>query len=124
MNRQNLQQFRAKRRGFVTGMLQVALFAMAITMTLPLHAADDHAERAVKQRVSPTYPELAKRLRISGTVRVSATVTPDGKVSATKTVSGNNMLAGAAEDAVRKWKFEAADSESTVEVNVTFALAQ
>jgi TonB family protein len=97
---------------------------MAMTMTLPLRAADDHAERPVKQRVPPTYPELAKRMRISGVVKVSATVAPDGTVSATKTVSGNHMLAGAAEDAVHKWKFVSAPTESTVEVTINFAPAE
>jgi TonB family protein len=98
-----------------------AVFALAISVALPLRAADD---RAIKQRVSPTYPELAKRMRVSGVVRVSATVAPDGSVSATKTVSGNHMLSGAAEDAVHKWKFVSAPAESTVEVDINFALAQ
>ena len=63
-------------------------------------------------------------MRVAGVVRVSATVDPDGKVSATKTISGNSMLAGAAEDAVHKWKFVPATDSSTVEVDVNFALAQ
>lgn len=122
MNRQNLQHSRAKHRRIAAWMLQLALCAVAINCALPLHAAD--ADRPVKQRVAPTYPELAKRMRISGVVRVAATVAPDGSVSATKTVSGNHMLAGAAEDAVHKWKFVSASEESTVEVDINFALAQ
>jgi TonB family protein len=110
-------------RSLVAGFLQLAVLAMPLTIILPARAADDHAERAVKQRVAPTYPELAKRLRIAGVVRVSATVAPSGAVTATKIVSGNQMLSGAAEDAVHKWKFVAAPEESTVEVEVNFALA-
>ena len=95
---------------------------MAEDNTTPLlHASD---ERPIKQRFSPTYPELAKRMRVSGVVRVSATVAPDGSVSSTKTVSGNHMLSGAAEEAVHRWKFVPASAESTVEVDVSFALAQ
>ena len=108
--------------GRIAGRLaQLTVIALAIATTLPLHAAD---ARPIKQRVSPTYPELAKRMRVAGTVRVSATVEPDGTVSATKTISGNHMLAGAAEDAVHKWKFVPAADSSTVEVDVNFALAQ
>jgi TonB family protein len=99
----------------------LACLALAFACILPLHAT---TERAIKQRVAPIYPELAKRMRVSGTVKVAATVAPDGTVSATKVVSGNHMLSGAAEDAVHKWKFAPADSESTVEVDVNFAQAQ
>lgn len=100
----------------------IALTTIAITViaTLPLRAD----ERPIRQRVAPTYPELAKRMRVSGVVKVSATVAPDGTVSATKTISGNHMLAGAAEDAVHKWKFAPASDESTVEVDVSFSLGQ
>jgi TonB family protein len=105
-----------------SGLVPLALIATAMTLALPLHAAD--SDRAIKQRVSPTYPELAKRMHVSGVVRISATVAPDGSVSATKTVSGNHMLAGAAEDAVHKWKFVSAPEESTVEVDINFAPVQ
>jgi TonB family protein len=104
--------------------MQLAVLATAMAIAMPLRAADEHTERAIKQRVAPTYPELAKRMRISGVVRVSATVAPDGSVSATKAVSGNHMLSGAAEEAVHKWKFVPASDESTIEVEVNFALAQ
>jgi TonB family protein len=121
MKRHHLQNAPKKSRRFAAGLVA---FALVIFVALPLRAADDHSDRAIKQRVSPIYPELAKRMRVSGVVRVSATVAPDGSVSATKTVSGNHMLAGAAEDAVHKWKFVSAPDESTVEVDINFALAQ
>jgi TonB family protein len=104
-----------------TGARLLQLAIVTLTITASLHATD---ERAIKQRVSPVYPELAKRMRISGVVHIAATVAPDGSVSATKTVSGNHMLTGAAEDAVHKWKFVPATSQSVVEVDVNFALAQ
>lgn len=99
----------------------LALAALALPCVLPAHATID---RAIKQRVAPIYPELAKRMKVSGVVKIAATVSPDGTVSATKVVSGNHMLSGAAEDAVHKWKFVPADSESTIEVDVNFAPAQ
>ncbi len=101
--------------------LVLTALAFSFTTVLPARAWDD---RPIKVRVAPTYPELAKRMHISGTVRVSVTVAPDGTVSAAKTISGNHMLAGAAEDAVHKWKFVPAAEESTVEVNINFGLAQ
>jgi TonB family protein len=120
MKRHTSKQATTRRR-LTSGLLQLAVIAFALTAVLPLHAADD---RPVQRRVAPAYPELAKRMRVSGVVKVAATVAADGSVSATKTVSGNHMLSGAAEDAVHKWKFAPASDESTVEVDVNFALAQ
>ena len=124
MRRHLLHNSRSKPRPIAAGLLTLALLTLATSIALPLHAADDHTERAIKQRYPPAYPELAKRLHISGVVRIAATVAADGSVSATKTISGNHMLSGAAEDAVHKWKFVPASDESTVEVEINFALAQ
>ena len=100
---------------------QAVALSLFLALALPAGAA---GERAVKSRVSPSYPEMAKRMKISGTVKVEATVDADGKVTAVKTLDGNRMLATAAEDAVKKWKFEAGTGEATVEVTLNFALAQ
>jgi TonB family protein len=104
-------QFRSIRR--------FALVAAAIlTLSVPSWSATD---RAVIQKVPPSYPEMAKRLQISGVVKVEATVEPNGSVSDVKTVSGNHMLSPAAEMAVRKWKFEPGPAKSTVDVEINFA---
>ena len=95
----------------------LAVAILALVSVLPMHAES----RAIKSRIQPTYPEMAKRMRITGTVRISATVAADGSVTAVKTVSGNAMLSHAAEDAVSRWKFAPGDAESTVEVDINFA---
>lgn len=98
-----------------------ALILLAASLAAPGRAADD---RAIKTKVSPVYPEIAKRMKIMGTVRVEATVSPDGKVTAVRVVSGNGMLGAAAADAVSKWRYAPADAESTIEIELNFALAQ
>ena len=90
---------------------------LALALALPAMAA---SARAVKSKVAPVYPEIAKRLRISGEVRVEATVDPDGKVSDVRPVSGNGTLSAATEDAVRKWRFAPAPEASTVELSFNF----
>src|SRR5579863_9383205 len=99
----------------------VAAAGLMMALALPGLAAD---ERAVKSRVPPVYPELAKRMRISGIVKIEATVDADGKVTDAKTVSGSHSLSIAAEEAVRKWRFVPAAAESTVDVDVTFTIPQ
>jgi TonB family protein len=109
------------RRGMGFRILQAAVLAVIVALALPARAGDN---RAVKSRVAPVYPELAKRMRISGEVQIEATVDAQGKVKDVKPVSGNHMLELAAEDAVRQWKFVPGDGDSVVTVSVNFALGQ
>ena len=100
------------------GLARAAALALLLSLALPARAGD---ERAVKTRVPPIYPEIAKRMKISGEVKLEVTVDADGKVKDAKTVSGNHVLGEAAEEAVRKWKFESGNGDTTVVVSVTFA---
>jgi TonB family protein len=108
-------------RRFGIPWLQAAALAMVVAMALPARAAD---ERAVKSRVPPVYPEIAKRMRISGIVKIEAAIDADGKVTSVKTISGNRALSSAAEEAVSKWKYVPSAAASVVEVDVNFNLAQ
>jgi TonB family protein len=102
-------------------LIQAAALALVVMLAIPASAAD---LRAVKSRVPPVYPEIARRMRIEGEVRLEVTVDAEGKVTGVKTISGNHALSAAAEDAVRKWKFESGSGSATVDVTLTFALAQ
>jgi TonB family protein len=101
--------------------LQAAALALIVTFALPARAGDD---RAVKSRVAPVYPEIAKRMRICGEVKLEATVDAQGKVKDVKPVSGNHMLEVAAEEAVRQWRFAPGDGDSVVTVSFNFTLGQ
>ena len=78
------------------------------------------SERKVSSRVAPAYPELARRMHIHGLVRVEAIVRPNGSVKSTRVLGGNPVLVVAAQDAVGKWKFEPAPSETTEIVQLAF----
>ena len=102
-------------------LMQAAAFVFVMAVTVTIGAAE---ERAVKSRVAPVYPELAKRMKIMGVVKVEATVDADGKVTDAKAISGSHTLGPAAEDAVRKWKFVPGDGTATVNVEIKFELSQ
>jgi TonB family protein len=87
-------------------------------------AAGKADQRAIKQRVAPVYPEIAKRLRVTGMVKLAVSVNAEGKVTDVKTVSGNRMLSTAAEEAVYKWKFASASGDSTEDLDINFELNQ
>ena len=78
-------------------------------------------QRAIVSRVAPAYPELARRMHVSGKVMLLVTIQADGKVSATKVESGHALLAPAAQEAVSRWRFAPGSepSESEIEVNFT-----
>lgn len=76
--------------------------------------------RKVKNKVSPVYPDLARRMSISGVVKIQITVDKTGNVKNSKLVGGHPILAQAAMDAVRKWRFESAGDDTTGVVEFHF----
>jgi protein TonB len=58
--------------------------------------------------VAPIYPQLARNQRVGGDVTIDASIDQNGRVSATKVISGPALLHQAAVDAVRQWKYQAA----------------
>ena len=76
--------------------------------------------RKLKVSVPPEYPELARKMNIQGVARVLLTVASDGRVIGVKELGGNPVLVAALAQAVRKWKYEAADRESEIEVRFEF----
>lgn len=118
-DRAKINSRRPRRAGM--RLFQAAALALGLALAIPARAADG---RAVKSRVPPVYPEIAKRMKIDGTVMVEVKVDADGKVSEVKTLSGNRVLSEAAEESVRHWRFEPGSGLSTVQVSVNFSLAQ
>jgi TonB family protein len=80
----------------------------------------DHGGRKLKTSVKPDYPQIARQMRVTGTVRLEATVAADGKVRDTKVIGGSPLLVQEAVTAVKKWKYEEASKESVENVEVVF----
>ena len=60
----------------------------------------------VIKRVQPKYPAAALATHTAGAVQIEATVSKDGTVTNLKVLSGDPMLASAAADAVRQWRYK------------------
>jgi len=56
-------------------------------------------------RVQPDYPPEAREAHIQGTVTLRAVIGKDGSVEGLKLLSGHPLLAPAAIDAVRQWRY-------------------
>jgi TonB family protein len=82
--------------------------------------AQEETTRKVKTRVDPLYPELARRMRIGGTVKLQLVIAKDGTVKSTKVIGGPPLLIDASVDAVKRWKFEEAKDETTQPVEFKY----
>ncbi|MBV9181688.1 MAG: energy transducer TonB [Acidobacteria bacterium] len=80
---------------------------------LPSLYAQDGIERKVKTRVNPIYPDIARRMGITGSVKLQVVIATNGTVKDTKVIGGHPILVNAVLDAVKKWKFETGSEEST-----------
>jgi TonB family protein len=85
----------------------------------PAQASSDSTRRVVRKLV-PNYPELAKKMNLAGTVRVLATLAPDGTVRSLEAMGGNPVFIKAAEDSLYKWKFASAAVETKEVVELHF----
>ncbi|HKC01099.1 MAG TPA: energy transducer TonB [Terriglobales bacterium] len=80
------------------------------------------------KKVTPNYPQLAKQARIQGTVVLQAEISKDGTIQNLQLISGHPMLAPAAIEAVRQWRYkpyllngEPVAVETTVQVNFSLS---
>jgi TonB family protein len=76
--------------------------------------------RKVVNRVAPSYPQIARLMKLKGTVKVEALVANNGTVKSVGIKGGHPVLAQAAADAVRKWKWEPTAHESKEPIEVRF----
>ncbi len=76
--------------------------------------------RRAKTKVQPFYPDLARKMNITGTVKIEVVVAPNGTVKDARVVGGHPVLANAALDAAKKWRFEPAGAESTGVIDFKF----
>lgn len=79
-------------------------------------------------RVSPVYPEQARRNRIQGRVLLEAVIGKDGNIKDLQVISGPKELTRAAVGAVQQWRYkpfllmgQPVEVDTTIEVNFTLA---
>jgi protein TonB len=87
------------------------------------------AEGLLIRQVRPQYPAPARTARIQGTVVLQATIGKDGAIQDLRLLSGHPLLAQAAMDAVRQWRYrpyrlndEPVEVDTTINVNFTLGV--
>ncbi len=86
------------------------------------------AAQVVSRPVDPTYPLLAKQMKVQGSVVLQALIGKDGNIQELRVVSGPTILSAAAREAVKQWRFkpyfqsgQAVDTEARITVNFTIS---
>jgi protein TonB len=62
--------------------------------------------KLISPALPPVYPPAARAAGVSGAVLMDVTIGKDGSVASVVVLSGDAMLAAAAVDAVRQWKYQ------------------
>jgi TonB family protein len=76
--------------------------------------------RKVLSNPTPVYPELAKKMHLSGSVKVTVTIGPDGKIKETEFHGGHPVLVDSVEAALKNWRYAPASSETTQLIEFKF----
>ncbi len=105
---------------FVRGAGTAAIAVCLGSSSFGQSASTDEGKRKIKSKVLPAYPELAKRMNVTGKVKIEVVITPDGRVRSTRVVGGHPLLVQACQDAVKEWKFVSATEETTQIVECEF----
>jgi TonB family protein len=104
--------------------LSVVLVLLSLVAVVPASASGVGGEgadkRKVIKRVVPHYPEIARNLHLSGTVRLEAQVSANGDLKDLQVKGGSPVLVQSAKDAVREWKWEKGDRETTEQIEIDF----
>jgi TonB family protein len=104
---------------FRLGCILAVALIVSVSLFAPVRGFAEDG-RKVKSRVSPSYPEIARQANITGIVKIEAVVSPSGDVRSTRVIGGHPMLAAAAQEALKKWKYEPASDSSTLVVQFDF----
>jgi TonB family protein len=68
--------------------------------------------RKLIKKVDPVYPDLARKMNMTGTVKVEISIAADGSVHDVQVLGGNPVLVAAVEDAVKQWKYASGPAET------------
>lgn len=92
----------------------------AVSLGLAQQSTIEEGKRKIKTRTAPAIPDLARRMNITGRVKIEVVIAPDGHVKSSRALGGHPVLVQPCLDAVKDWKFEPAPEETTQIVEFEF----
>ncbi len=104
-----------------------------VTAAAVTHNAGEKAQISsgtgiIVRQVKPDYPLLARQMKVQGSVILQAMISREGNIQGLQVVSGPPILANAAQEAVKQWRFkphyegsEAVETQAKITVNFTIS---
>ena len=114
--------------GVIGGIISSTPMAVPKVAVQRVRVSQGVTQGLLLRRIQPNYPPLARQARIQGSVLLQAEISKDGSIQNLRLISGHPMLAPAAIDAVKQWKYkpyilngEPVEVETQITVNFTLA---
>jgi len=107
----------------ILAMCLLAVLGVGSATALYVRAQEGDApgsKRRVKVMGKPQYPELARKLNLTGVVKIEVIIGADGKVKRTRVVGGHPVLASEAEKAAMQCEFEPGPKETSEVIEFKF----
>ena len=109
----------------VRGCIYIVFLSTVVCGSLFISPVRSRAQQAdsgrkLVSRMAAPYPPLARTMALQGTVKLEVLVSPEGIVKETQIKGGHPVLAQAAVNSVRRWKWEASPHESHEIVEIKF----
>jgi protein TonB len=108
-------QFNWTRKLLAAGAGSLLVLSLAGAQTV-----NDEGKRKQKTKTAVTYPDLARRMQITGKVKIEVVIAPDGHVRSAKAIGGHPILVQSCLEAVKEWRYEPAGEETTQTVEFEF----
>jgi TonB family protein len=83
---------------------------MLLLLTAPVSAQP--GPRKLKRAAPVAYPEMARKLRLVGAVKLELQVAADGKVTKVTALGGHPILVNEAVSTVKEWQYEPGEAST------------
>ncbi|PYX92201.1 MAG: energy transducer TonB, partial [Acidobacteria bacterium] len=92
--------------GVIGGIISSTPMAVPKVSVQRVRVSQGVSQGLLIKKVQPSYPPLARQARIQGTVTLQAEISKDGTIENLRLMSGHPMLAPAAIEAVKQWRYK------------------
>jgi TonB family protein len=112
---------KSRNRGllYLTGSFHLALLLLILMLSGALLA--EEVPRKVTAKTAPSYPELARKMHVTGKVKLEVVIAASGAVTTARLVGGNPIFEKDAVEAIKQWRFEPAQKETKATFVLEFA---
>ncbi|HEY1472285.1 MAG TPA: energy transducer TonB [Candidatus Acidoferrum sp.] len=105
-------------RSTLTKLAARAFLAMALMLSTANLPAQD-ARKAIANP-APPYPEVARKFRLTGIVKMQVVIATDGHIKSMRPIGGHPVLVDAVKETLKDWKYAPASNETTTVLEFDF----